>query len=87
MYKETTTKTVYAIKEIMNHLYESRDDLAKSKFSGVHLIDNVYRVHQSAFIPRVLDDDATSGNIEDIVQVCFSNEMSWDSQSLWLTMW
>jgi hypothetical protein len=75
------------ISAILSELYETREERSKSKFSGVYLVDDVYRVHLDAFIPKVFSVDKTIwDDVASVVEIAFPLTMKWDSQSLWLTM-
>lgn len=78
-----------AIVDLMTYLYENREELSKDRFSGMHKVDNVYRMHKSSFVPRVLDRcladvDRTIASVADIY---FHNKgLVWDAQSYWITI-
>lgn len=78
-----------AISYIIKYLYDNREELAKDKFSGVHKVDGVYRIHKSAFIPHVLDNYAqTNRTIAAVVDTWFAphHGITWDALSLWITI-
>jgi hypothetical protein len=75
------------IAAILSELYETREERAKSKFSGVYLEDGVYRVHVDYFVPRAFRVDKTLwDDVASVVEIAFPLTMKWDKQSLWLTM-
>jgi hypothetical protein len=75
------------IAAILSELYETRKERSKSKFSGVHFVNGVYRVHIDSFIPRVFWVDKTIwDDVASVVDIAFPLTMEWDTQSLWLTM-
>jgi hypothetical protein len=85
-------KTILAM---ITYLVEHREELSKSKFSGVHFITDfegtgkdVYRVHKHAFMPQVLcaskDIDADISLV--VGRTEFECDVKWDFQSFWLTI-
>lgn len=79
------------ISAILSELYEHRLELSKSKFSGVYCVESgVYRVHVSKFIPECFSSGHGHDYFADIVNVInidfYGIEMSFDTQSLWLTI-
>jgi len=80
------TSSHTSILGILTYIYENREKLATSKFTGVHYVNSVYRIHKSAFIPSVLDSSDTGQKIGNVIDACFPNKMEWDAQSLWITI-
>lgn len=77
------------ITAILRELYETRKELSNNKFSGVHFVNNAYRVHIDAFIPRIFnvgDGQTLWNDIRTVINIEFHSVMEWDSQTLWLTM-
>jgi len=78
-----------AIANIIQYLYDNREALSKDKFSGMHKVDDVYRIHKSAFIPHVLDNYAQSNRtIAAVVDTWFgpNKGVTWDAFTLWITI-
>jgi hypothetical protein len=77
-----------AIVDLMTYLYENREQLATDKFSGMHKVGDVYRMHKSSFVPqmlnsRLVDVDKTAS----VADIYFHNKgLVWDQQSYWITI-
>lgn len=80
------TSSHNTVLDILTYIYQNREKLATSKFTGVHYVDGMYRVHKGAFIPTVLDGHDINKKIGEVINICFCNKMVWDSQSLWITI-
>ncbi len=78
-----------AIVALMTYLYENREELSKDKYSGMHKVDNVYRMHKSAFVPQILNSRLTDvdNSIAAVADIYFHNKgMTWDAASYWITI-
>ena len=80
------TSSHNTVLDILTYIYQNREKLAESKFTGVHCVDGVYRIHKGAFIPSVLEAFDINKKIGEVIDICFSNKMVWDSQTQWITI-
>jgi hypothetical protein len=78
-----------AIVALMTFLYENREELSKDKFSGMHKVDDVYRIHKSSFVPKLLNSRAVDVDrtIAAVADIYFHNKgLEWDQSSYWITI-
>jgi hypothetical protein len=77
-----------SISNILEELYERRVELAASKFSGVHRDGIFYRVHKANIVPAIFyDDEKISKDIASTVDIVYHQEMKFNTETSWLTMW
>lgn len=79
------------IASLMIYLYDNREKLSATKFSGMHKVDNVYRIHKSSFIPLVLNNGIADADVDRsiaaVADIYFHNKgLVWDANSYWITI-